>query len=72
MIMSQKRTYLFSLLAFTLLFVAAAFFGNQALALEQTRTGYLLFLCAFVCFFGQMFSLALLARLSSRSSRPRS
>ncbi|MBP6115534.1 MAG: hypothetical protein KBC57_05865 [Neisseriaceae bacterium] len=67
--MSQKRKYLIALLVFTLLFVAATFFGNQALALGQTRTGYLLFLCAIVCFFGQMFSLALLARLSSRAGR---
>ncbi|MBP6346103.1 hypothetical protein AB8Q18_03185 [Neisseriaceae bacterium CLB008] len=67
--MSQKRKYLIALLAFTLLFAASTFFGNQALALDQTRVGYLLFLCAIICFFGQMFSLALLARLSSRSTR---
>lgn len=71
MTMSLKRKYLIGLIAFTLLFVAAIFSGYLALDLNHTRTGYLLFLCAFVCFFGQMFSLALLARLSSRSPRQR-
>ncbi|MBP6562722.1 MAG: hypothetical protein KA214_04520 [Neisseriaceae bacterium] len=67
--MSQKRKYLVALMVFTLLFAASAFFGNLALTLGHTRSGYLLFLCAFLCFFGQMFSLALLARLSARGPR---
>lgn len=69
MTMSQKRKYLSALMVFTLLFAASAFFGNMALDQGHARSGYLLFLCAFLCFFGQMFSLALLARLSARRQR---